>query len=71
LLIRRNPFLILNFCFYIFNTVTRLHVQCNRLSSQSLYKDLHCFYYSSDTIYLSHTSKAHGMLFVVGGGQGG
>ena len=41
LLVRRNPLLVLNLGLDALNRVTGIHVQCNRLTSKSLHKDLH------------------------------
>merc|ERR1719419_1220674 len=41
LLIWRNSFLVLNFCFYILNRVRWFHLQRNSLACESLDKDLH------------------------------
>merc|ERR1711970_881532 len=41
LLIWRNTFLVLDLCFDILNSITRLHLQGDGLTSQSLDKDLH------------------------------
>merc|ERR1719323_2819701 len=42
LLLRRNSFLILDFCLDILNCVVRLNVESDRLSSQGFHEDLHC-----------------------------
>ncbi len=36
-----EPLFVLNFYFYIFNAVCRLHLQSNMLACESFYKDLH------------------------------
>jgi len=41
LLVWRNSFLILDLCLYIFDSITRLHLQSNCLASQGLNEDLH------------------------------
>merc|ERR1719499_2781270 len=41
LLIRRNAFLVLDFGLHIGDSIRRLHIKSNRLSSKSLNKDLH------------------------------
>jgi len=41
LLIRWDPFLVLDFCLDIGNSIWRLNIQCNGFPSQSLHKDLH------------------------------
>merc|ERR1711942_527502 len=41
LLIRRDTFLILDLCLNILNSITRLHLQGDGLTSQGLDKDLH------------------------------
>src|SRR5580692_2388066 len=41
LLVRRDAFFVLNFCFYIVNGIRGLHLQGNSLAGQRLHKDLH------------------------------
>merc|ERR1719443_645825 len=41
LLIRRDPFLVLNFCFDILDAVRRFHLEGDGLSSQGFDEDLH------------------------------
>jgi hypothetical protein len=50
LLIRRNTFLILNFCLDILNGVRGLNIKSNGLSSQSLDEDLHTTSKSEDQV---------------------
>ena len=49
LLVRRNTLLILNLRLDALNSIRRLHIQRNRLTSERLYKDLHTVYIYQET----------------------